>query len=111
MVKKYKNNLESFVITYSTFITKYMMLSIVVQKHTNIHTLITLVLCIQFCCHQGRFRLRKKPKQDDSTDQKKIAGDQSNKSETVKQNQEEELPDLKDPEVQKATSLIQVVQG
>lgn len=50
-----------------------------------------------------------KPKQE-NTDQTKVPDDQAKKSETIKQDQDEELPDLKDPEVQKATSLIQVVQ-
>ena len=77
----------------------------------NTFFLITRLLCIlRICCHQGKFRLRKmKPKQE-NTDRIKVPDDQTKKSETIKQDQDEELPDLKDPEVQKATSLIQVVQ-
>ena len=60
-----------------------------------------------------------KPKQDVTTDdqskslnnqssQSKGNDDKMNQSEPVKQ-EEGDLPDLKDPEVQKATSLIQVL--
>lgn len=59
-----------------------------------------------------------KPKQEIATEQSKSSSDQSsqskgtdanqNQSESVNQKEEEDLPDLKDPEVQKVTSLIQV---
>ena len=68
-------------------------------------------------CVQGKFRLkRKQPKESIENGQSKASGGNSSQiepsvseSSQSKQDQEEELPDLKDPEVQKATSLIQVI--
>ena len=64
------------------------------------------------CCYQGRFRLRKKkPKQEETkvtNNQADQSGHNDNESKPGKE-QEEDLPDLKDPEVQKVTSLIQVL--
>ncbi len=50
---------------------------------------------------------KSKPKQSDDA-QKEGKSEPEKKLEPEKQNVEEDLPDLKDPEVQKATSLIQV---
>ena len=65
------------------------------------------------CYYQGKFRLRKKKPEQQGND--KVANNQADQpgSTATKlkpgKEQEEDLPDLKDPEVQKATTLIQVL--
>ena len=63
------------------------------------------------CCYQGRFRLRKKKPEQEKAKVTNNQADQSghnDKESKPGKEQEEDLPDLTDPEVQKATSLIQV---
>ncbi len=69
---------------------------------------------------QGKFRFKKsKPKPEADRDQSKASSSLSSgkdmiakhtkaQVDSVKPDETEELPDLKDPEIQKATSLIQV---
>ena len=60
---------------------------------------------------QGKFRLkRNKPKQEQevASSQSKLKSDETYQSDLGKQNDQEELPDLDDPDVQKATKKIQV---
>ena len=84
-------------------------------SHDNFTTcLITYPLSPLFTCYpQGKFRLKKKkPNQEENIELSKSSNEASKlkpveQSISVKQ-EEDELPDLKDPEVQKATSLIQV---
>ena len=94
------------------------MVNIVCSKSSSLKVLFTLVFLCSFefiiRCKQGKFRLKKnKPKENKDSDQSKASSDKisqldSSQTKLVNQEQEEELPDLKDPEVQKATSLIQV---
>ena len=94
------------------------MVNIVCCKSRSLTVLFTLVFLCSFefmiCCKQGKFRLKKnKPTENKDSSQSKASGDKpsqldSSQRKPVNQEQEEELPDLKDPEVQKATSLIQV---
>ena len=77
----------------------------------------TSVYLLCFRCLQGKFRLKKnKPKQEqevatgqpkptNSTSQSKSETDHS---ESGKQQDQEELPDLNDPDVQKVTMKLQV---
>ena len=95
------------------------MINIVCGKSRSLTVLFTLVLLLcsfEFIirCKQGKFRLKKnKPKENKDSSQSKASGDKpsqldNSQTKPVNQEPEEELPDLKDPEVQKATSLIQV---
>ena len=94
------------------------MVNIVCSKSSSLKVLFTLVFLCSFefiiRCKQGKFRLKKnKPKENKDSGQSKASSDKisqldSSQTKPVNQEQEEELPDLKDPEVQKATSLIQV---
>ena len=64
------------------------------------------------CCYQGRFKLRKKkPEQEEAkvTYNQAYQSGSNDKESKASKEQEEDLPDLKDPEVQKVTSLIQVL--
>lgn len=58
------------------------------------------------CCHhlQGKFRLKKKPKDEVASSQPKAATPPAPSQSEV----QEDLPNLDDPEVQRATVKIQV---
>ena len=69
-------------------------------------------IVVLLCCYQGRFRLRKKKPEQEEAKVTNSQADQSgsnDKESKPGKEQEEDLPDLKDPEVHKATSLIQVL--